>query len=246
MTKLSLLFITVFQILPWSQCMQEDKSPVPESAEELLYHEERMQMVEQQIRARGIQDSAVLAAVAKVPRHRFVNPRERHLAYGDHPLPIGYDQTISQPYIVAYMTAMLSLKPGDKALEIGTGSGYQAAVLASLIRELYTIEIVEPLCLQAEATLRTLGYTNIQVRCGDGYAGWPEQAPFDAIMLTASPENIPEPLVEQLARGGRMVLPLGGHYQELVLITRDEEGRLSRKNLIPVRFVPMTGRAEAK
>jgi len=207
---------------------------------------ERWQMVDQQIRARGVQDSAVLAAMERVPRHLFVPPGERHMAYDDHPLPIGYEQTISQPYIVAYMSAMLDLRPGDRVLEIGTGSGYQAAVLSLLVHEVYSIEIVEPLCREAAARLAALGYTKVQVRCGDGYAGWPEMAPFDAIMLTASPEVIPEPLVAQLARGGRMILPLGAEYQELVLITRDMAGNLTRKELIPVRFVPMTGAAEEK
>ncbi|OPZ80198.1 MAG: Protein-L-isoaspartate O-methyltransferase [bacterium ADurb.Bin431] len=144
------------------------------------------------------------------------------------------------------MTEKLGIRPGDKVLEIGTGSGYQAAILSRLARVVYTIEIVEPLCREAAATLGRLGFSNVEVRCGDGFVGWPEEAPFDAIMLTASPENIPNPLVEQLAPGGRMILPLGGHYQELVLIQRSLEGQLSRRELIPVRFVPMTGEAETR
>jgi len=225
--------------------MHKEKEALPPSLpNEDIWREKRLAMVDRQIRARGVQDSCLLAVMESVPRHLFVPAGERHLAYDDHPLPIGYEQTISQPFIVAYMTAMLGIGPDDKVLEIGTGSGYQAAVLSRLAGRVYTIEIVEPLCHEAVAILARLGCDNVHVRCGDGFAGWPEEAPFDAIMLTASPENIPNPLVEQLAPGGRMILPLGGHYQELVLIQRTREGQLSRRNLIPVRFVPMTGEAE--
>jgi len=246
MVKTIGILIAAVKLISGSDCMQEEKATPQRSAAsaEQALNSERQLMVDRQIRARGLQDSAVLAAMEMVPRHLFVPPGERNRAYEDHPLPIGYEQTISQPYIVAYMTAMLSVRPGDRVLEIGTGSGYQAAILSLLAREVYSIEIVEPLCREAAGRLAALGYANVQVRCGDGYAGWPEQAPFDAIILTASPEVIPEPLVEQLARGGRMILPLGGAYQELVLITRNQEGHLSRRELIPVRFVPMTGRAE--
>jgi len=227
--------------------MKKEKEALPQNlSDPNLWREQRLAMVDRQIRARGVQDSSVLAAMASVPRHLFVPEGDRHLAYEDHPLPIGYEQTISQPFIVAYMTAKLGIRPGDKVLEIGTGSGYQAAILSRLARVVYTIEIVEPICREAAATLGRLGFSNVEVRCGDGFVGWPEEAPFDAIMLTASPENIPNPLVEQLAPGGRMILPLGGHYQELVLIQRSLEGQLSRRELIPVRFVPMTGEAETR
>ncbi len=204
----------------------------------------RLQMVAEQIRARGIRDERVLAAMARVPRHLFVHPGQAAFAYRDHPLPIGYDQTISQPYIVAYMTEMVSVQAQDKVLEIGTGSGYQAAVLSELADKVYTVEIVEPLCTEAAERLARLEYKKVSVRCGDGFLGWPEEAPFDVIMLTASPAEIPQPLIAQLATGGRMILPLGAHYQELVLITRDQKGQLIRKNLIPVRFVPMTGKIQ--
>ena len=227
--------------------MKKEKEALPQNlSDPNLWREQRLAMVDRQIRARGVQDSSVLAAMESVPRHLFVPEGDRHLAYEDHPLPIGYEQTISQPFIVAYMTAKLGIRPGDKVLEIGTGSGYQAAILSRLARVVYTIEIVEPICREAAATLGRLGFSNVEVRCGDGFVGWPEEAPFDAIMLTASPENIPNPLVEQLAPGGHMILPLGGHYQELVLIQRSLEGQLSRRELIPVRFVPMTGEAETR
>jgi protein-L-isoaspartate(D-aspartate) O-methyltransferase len=200
----------------------------------------RERMVQRQIAARGIDDERLLEAMRAVPRHELVPEEYRHLAYADHPLPIGRDQTISQPYIVAYMTDKLALDGSEKVLEIGTGSGYQAAVLALLALEVYTIEIVPELAARASADLRRLGHDNVQVHAGDGYRGWPEKAPFDAIIITAAPPRVPEPLVEQLAVGGRMILPVGESFQELVLITRDEEG-VRRDRLIPVRFVPMTG-----
>jgi protein-L-isoaspartate(D-aspartate) O-methyltransferase len=203
----------------------------------------RESMVRQQIAARGIEDPRVLAVMAKVPRHEFVPEQRRHLAYADHPLPIGEGQTISQPYIVAYMTEKLGLEGDERVLEIGTGSGYQAAVLAELCREVFTIEIVESLARRSAKDLARLGYDNVHVRHGDGYRGWPDEAPFDAIIVTAAPGRIPEPLVDQLAVGGRMVLPVGDYYQELILITRDEEG-VHRKRLIGVRFVPMTGEVQ--
>jgi protein-L-isoaspartate(D-aspartate) O-methyltransferase len=198
-------------------------------------------MVDQQIVARGVRDPAVLAAMRKVPRHEFVPEDLREAAYEDGPLPIGEGQTISQPYIVAYMTEKLELGGGERVLEVGTGSGYQAAVLGELASEVYTIEIVEKLARRAEKDLERLGYENIHVRHGDGYRGWPEKAPFDAIIVTAAPGRVPEPLVEQLAKGGRMILPVGDAYQELILITRDDEGVVRRQRLIGVRFVPMTG-----
>jgi len=215
--------------------------PLPSSPDE--YQEARERMVSEQIEARGVRDTRVLATMRKVPRHLFVPPDEQAYAYGDSPLPIGHQQTISQPYVVAFMTEALELKPRDRALEIGTGSGYQAAVLAELVREVYTIEIIEPLAKEAEARLRRLGYSNVHVRVGDGYGGWPEAAPFDAIILTAAPDHVPQPLVEQLRLGGRLVLPVGRWEQDLVRIRRTGEG-LTQETLLPVRFVPMTGEAE--
>jgi protein-L-isoaspartate(D-aspartate) O-methyltransferase len=207
------------------------------------YEAAREQMVREQIEDRGVRDARVLAALRKVPRHLFVPPEERDQAYNDYPLAIGHGQTISQPYIVAYMTEALELKPRDRVLEIGTGSGYQAAILAELVADVYSIEIVEALAKEAEARLRRLGYSKVQVRAGDGYRGWPEAAPFDAIILTAAPGHIPQPLVDQLREGGRMVLPLGSWEQDLVRLRRTREGIL-REYLLPVRFVPMTGEAE--
>jgi protein-L-isoaspartate(D-aspartate) O-methyltransferase len=199
----------------------------------------RERMVADQMAARDIKDPRVLAAMRKVPRHLFVPADQQRLASEDHPLPIGKDQTISQPYIVAYMSQALELKPTDKLLEIGTGSGYQAAVLAELAREVYTIEIVKELADRATRTLGDAGYTNVHVRHGDGYAGWPEQAPFDAIMVTAAPDHVPQPLIDQLAPGGRMIIPVGDYFQELRLIQRTEKGVVERSSL-PVRFVPLT------
>ena len=205
----------------------------------------RERMVKRQIANRGIEDARLLEAMRSVPRHELVPPEMRKHAYNDHALPIGEDQTISQPYIVAYMTEQLRLKGGERVLEIGTGSGYQAAVLAELCGEVYTIEIVPMLAERAKNDLGRLGYKNIHFRQGDGYRGWPEEAPFDAIIVTAAPERVPEPLVEQLQVGGRMILPVGRHYQQLMLITRDEEG-VRHSRLIPVRFVPMTGEVRDK
>src|SRR5262245_16918586 len=180
----------------------------------------RERMVVEQIEARGITDPRVLAAMRKVPRHLLIPEKNRADAYGDHPVPIGLGQTISQPYIVAYMTEALSLTGGDRVLEIGTGAGYQAAVLGEISREVYTIEIVPALAKRAKVDLAGLGYENIVVREGDGYRGWPEKAPFDAIIVTASPPKIPQPLIDQLKVGGRLVSPVGTGYQELVRITR--------------------------
>ncbi len=190
-----------------------------------------------------VRSARVLEALRRVPRHRLVPPAQRPHAYEDRPLPIGYGQTISQPYVVARMTELLDPQPTDRVLEVGTGSGYQAAVLAELVAEVFTIEIVEPLGRQAEQRLRELGYANIHVRIGDGYLGWPEQAPFDAVIVTAAPDHIPEPLLEQLKPGGRMVIPVGARYQtqELLLITKGTKGprdiRIQR--VMPVIFVPL-------
>lgn len=202
----------------------------------------RARMVEEQIRARGVRDAHVLAAMQAVPRHRFVPDELRDDAYGDFPLPIGFSQTISQPYIVAFMTEALQVGPQAKVLEIGTGSGYQAAVLGEIAAEVYTIEIVSPLAARSAALLEELGYANVHVRDGDGYAGWPEEAPFDAIMVTAAPDHVPQPLVDQLAVGGRMVIPVGVVEQELRVLTKQEDGSLREGERMPVRFVPLTRR----
>ncbi len=205
----------------------------------------REKMVETQIKARGVKDPRVLSALLKVERHRFVPVEYLDSAYSDQPLPIGEGQTISQPYIVALMTELLELKGNEKVLEIGTGSGYQAAVLAELAREVYTIEIVEPLASTAKNRLSELGYQNIQVKAGDGYLGWPEAAPFDAVILTCAPDHIPEPLVQQLKEGGRMVLPVGAHTQDLKRIVK-RFGKIETTDIIPVVFVPMTGNGVKK
>ncbi len=204
---------------------------------------ERDWMVDTQIVGGGITDQRVVAAMRRVPRHHFIPDYESEDAYGDFPLPIGHAQTISQPFIVAYMTAALKLQPGEKVLEIGTGSGYQAAILAELGVQVFTIEIVKPLAQYARDNLSKLGYDNVLVRAGDGYQGWPEERPFDAIIITAAPDHIPSPLLDQLAVGGRLILPVGDYSQNLVLIRRTEEG-YQRTELLPVRFVPMTGQAE--
>ena len=203
----------------------------------------RQKMVREQLVARGIQDTRVLEAMGSVPRHEFVPTNRREHAYEDRPLPIGHEQTISQPYMVAVMSELAELKPGEKVLEVGTGSGYQAALLAALGGEVYSIEIVKPLAEQARATLERLGFENVQVRHGDGYRGWPEHAPFDAIVVTAAPAHVPEPLVEQLAVGGRLVIPVGRGVQDLMVISKDADGT-RRERLFGVRFVPMTGEAE--
>ncbi len=200
----------------------------------------REKMVETQIEARGVKDPRVLYAMLKVERHLFVPKDLQTVAYADQPLPIGEGQTISQPYIVALMTELLELKGGEKVLEIGTGSGYQAAILAELAKEVYTIEIIETLATSAKKLLLELGYQNVMVRAGDGYLGWPEAAPFDAIIVTAAPDHIPKPLIEQLKEGGRMVVPVGTYSQELKKIVK-RAGKIETKDVIPVIFVPMTG-----
>ncbi len=197
-------------------------------------------MVKQQIISRGVKDPGVIKAMEKVERHSFVPQRYRAYSYDDHPLPIGEGQTISQPYIVAFMTEALNLRPQDKVLEIGTGSGYQAAILAELVNKVYTIEIIEKLAKRARQTLEKLGYKNIYVKTGDGYKGWPEAAPFDAVIVTCAPEQIPEALVQQLKEGGRMIIPVGkeGIVQRLVKATK-QGGELKKEEVMLVRFVPM-------
>ncbi|HKQ49581.1 MAG TPA: protein-L-isoaspartate(D-aspartate) O-methyltransferase [Phycisphaerae bacterium] len=209
---------------------------------------ERRRMVDQQMAARDIRDARVLAAMRNVPRHWFVPEDSARSAYDDRPLPIGWDQTISQPYIVALMTQLLAIKPGEKVLEIGTGSGYQAAVLAELTEKVYTIEIVEPLAKRTIDILRERGYKNIHVRIGDGYLGWPEEAPFDAIIVTCAPEDPPPALIKQLAAGGRMCIPVGSLWtgQELILLRKEKDGTLKKESVAPVQFVPMTGKAQDK
>lgn len=213
-----------------------------EERQEAAYQKARQEMVSKQIKARGIRDERVLAAMAKVPRHEFVPAQRRRHAYLDSPLPIGHDQTISQPYMVAFMTEQLESKPGHRVLEIGTGSGYQAAVLALLVKEVYSIEIVKPLAERAVKDLKRLGYGNVTVKAGDGYRGWKEHAPFDAVIVTCAPDHVPEPLVEQLREGGRMIIPVGkeGTVQSLYVMTK-KGGKMQQEAVVPVRFVPMTG-----
>jgi len=229
---------------------QEDTTkPLPPDHNHPAFKErvkERLEMVVEQISARDVKDPNVLKAMRIVPRHAFIPIGQQPYAYGDHPLPIGEGQTISQPYIVAFMTEALKLKPTSKVLEIGTGSGYQAAVCAEIAREVYTIEIVEALAKSAGKKLKELGYKNIFVRAGDGYFGWKEKGPYDAIIGTAAAGRVPPPLLEQLKPGGRMILPYEdtAGFQYLVLITKDTKGSINRRNIMPVRFVPMTGQVE--
>ena len=230
------LFLLFIVACTGSENARDDASPASSWVHE--------NMVRKQIAARGIRDPRILEAMRRVPRHEFVPKEVRPLAYRDRPLPIGYGQTISQPFVMAYMTERLAPEETDRILEVGTGSGYQAAILAELAAEVYTIEIVAPLAARAAADLKRLGYDNVHVREGDGYQGWPEHAPFDGVIVTAAPDHVPRPLVEQLAPGGRMILPLGDVSQRLVLITKDADGTVEQSELLPVRFVPMTGEAE--
>jgi protein-L-isoaspartate(D-aspartate) O-methyltransferase len=205
---------------------------------------ERQTMVQEQLVSRGIKDGRVLAAMAKVRREEFVPPESRTTSYEDGPLPIGYSQTISQPYIVAFMTEQLQLKSNDRVLEIGTGSGYQAAILGELVAEVYTIEIVEPLAKAAEATLQRLNYKNVHVKIGDGYSGWPENAPFDAIIVTCAPKKIPQPLIDQLKESGRMIIPVGDRFAQELHLLEKKNGQLKESVTLPVRFVPMANEAQ--
>jgi protein-L-isoaspartate(D-aspartate) O-methyltransferase len=213
-----------------------------------IFQEQRQTMVARDIRGRGIHDRQLLAAMEKVPRHLLVGERYRHDAYVDHPLPIGEGQTISQPYVVALMTEALKLKATDRVLEIGTGSGYQAAVLAEMVKEVKSIEIRRGLAQTAAARLKELGYANVTVKYADGYFGWEEQAPFDAIIITAAVNHIPPPLIKQLKEGGRLILPLGStvYSQTLTLVTKRKSGELDVQQLDPVAFVPMTGEAQKR
>ena len=201
-------------------------------------------MVTRQLRSRGISDQRVLGAMASVPREKFVPKELRSSAYDDRPLPIGYGQTISQPYIVGLMTEQLQPKKDQRVLEIGTGSGYQAAILSKLVSEVYTIEIVKPLAERAEGVLRELGYNNVQVNAGDGYKGWPEHAPFDSIIVTAAPDHVPQPLVEQLKEGGRMVIPVGKSGAQKLYLLEKKNGQVQQTAVVPVKFVPLTRERE--
>lgn len=232
------LFIMVLTLMMTSVNLTLAQEAVTGASRQIDFKVLREKMVKEQIEARAVKDKAVLEAMRKVERHRFVALALQHLAYADMPLPIGEGQTISQPYIVGLMTELLQLKGNEKVLEIGTGSGYQAAILAELAKEVYTIEILPNLANRAEKLLKELGYNNIQVKCGDGYAGWPELAPFDAIIVTCAPGQIPQPLIDQLAEGGRLVIPVGEAYQELKLLIK-RGGKIEQKDIIPVRFVPM-------
>jgi len=252
----ALLMVSFVLVMAAGECKPKSgpaAAPAPKGEEpsmsaesEKWFAQKREAMVRRQIEERGVQDPLVLKAMRKVPRQRFVPENSRPDAYNDYPLPIGHNQTISQPYIVAFMTEQLGLRGGEKVLEVGTGSGYQAAVLAEIAGAVYSIEIICELADSAQARLKILGYKNITVRCGDGYRGWPEQAPFDAIIVTAAPGKIPQPLLDQLKPGGRMVIPVGELMQELVLVSKLKDGRLEEKNVLPVRFVPMKGEAEKR
>ena len=218
------------------------------AAEKQDWEAARKRMVELQLASphRGITNKQVLEAMARVPRHELVPEAYRSMAYSDSPLPIGHGQTISQPYIVAFMTEKLNPKPTDKVLEVGTGSGYQAAVLAELVDEVYSIEIVDDLAQRAKTDLKRLGYENGHVRSGDGYTGWPEAAPFDAVIVTAAPDHVPGPLVDQLKEGGRVIIPVGSGWNQELYILEKQDGEVKKQAVLPVRFVPMTGEAEKK
>ena len=223
---------------------EQTKTPSldPSSAAEQEAKRRRAVMVDRQLRGRDITNPAVLAAMGKVQRHRFVPARLQKHAYDDRPLPIGHRQTISQPYVVALMTQLAKPTKAARALEVGTGSGYQAAVLAELVKTVYSIEIVQPLATSAKATLKSLGYQNVHVRHGDGYRGWKEHAPFELIIVAAAPNHVPQPLIDQLAVGGKLVIPIGTRFgQQLVVLTKDADGNVNRNVVAPVAFVPMTG-----
>ena len=221
-----------------------DDARTKDEATEQAMKELRHRMVEQQLRGRDITDARVLEAMEEVPRHLFVPEPQRENAYADHPLPIGNGQTISQPYIVALMTQLAEPEPTERALDVGTGSGYQAAILSRLVKDVYSIEIVESLADSARQRLNSLGYRNIEARCGDGYRGWPEHAPFDIVIVAAAPDHIPQALVDQLASGGRLVIPVGKFFQNLIVVTKRADGSVEQETIAPVAFVPMTGEAQ--
>ncbi len=233
--------VAMFFLLSLFSCKEEGMSKDKSGKD--VYSQRREKMIAEQIESRGVKDKLVLDAMQKVPRHLFVPQGYIDLAYTDGPLPIGEGQTISQPYIVALMTELLGLKGREKVLEIGTGSGYQAAVLAEITSQVYSIEIIPSLAETARERLEEMGYKNVTVRCGDGYIGWEEHAPFDGIIVTAAPVHIPQPLIDQLKVGGKLVIPVGDFFQELIVVTKTKEG-IEKESTIPVRFVPMTGEAE--
>ena len=218
--------------------------PSTVTAEDARYAEARKSMVEDDLRGRDITDAKVLEIMGRIPRHRFVPDKMQQVAYADMPLPIGHGQTISQPYIVALMTQAAQPRPMSRALDIGTGSGYQAAVLAEVCKDVYSIEILKPLAESAQKRLADMGYKNITVRTGDGYRGWAKKAPFDVIIVAAAPDHVPQPLVDQLAPGGRLVIPVGQFFQELLVVEKQKDGQIRRQSIAPVRFVPMRGEAE--
>ena len=236
MTRIVYLII----MLVFISCSSQSE---PQSSQDKKYIELRLNMVKNQIARRDVKDTLVLNAMKSVPRHLFVPEKYRSEAYRDGPLPIGHNQTISQPYIVAVMTELLHIDSKSKVLEIGTGSGYQAAILAEITDSVYSIEIIEPLARHADSLLDSLGYSNVNVRAGDGYKGWPEVAPFDAVIVTAAAPKIPQPLVDQLKIGGRMVIPVGEFSQDLYVIEKSEDG-IVKQNIFAVRFVPMTGEVQ--
>ena len=227
--------------MPWLVTLTLLSGSPARDGDDAAFARAREEMVATQIASRGVHDAKTLAAMRKVPRHLFVPASSVGQAYDDYPLPIGHGQTISQPYIVGFMTEALGLVGGESVLEVGTGSGYQSAVLAEIAATVHTVEIVAPLADEAAALLKRLGYANVEVRAGDGYQGWPEVAPFDAIIVTAAAPRVPEPLKQQLKDGGRLILPVGDEWQELVVVTRRGD-RFEEKRVLPVRFVPMTGR----
>ena len=245
--KIAVLIIFSVLISSSLGCQEQKAKPAEKEAltREESFARQRKAMVENQIKRRGIKDRRVHQAMLKVKRHNFVPDDVKPLAYSDQPLPIGEGQTISQPYIVALMTESLKLSGKEKVLEIGTGSGYQAAILAELAGEVYTIEIVEALARRSARLLKKLGYGNITAKSGDGYIGWEEHAPFEAIIVTCAPPHVPRPLIDQLKEGGRMVIPVGAYYQKLKLLEK-KEGRIETSDVIPVRFVPMTGEGVIK
>ncbi len=232
----------------WFNPFRDSAEPEPSASprDDDPYAAARRRMVERQLADRDISDARVLEVMGRVARHRFVPEELWKQAYEDYPLPIGLEQTISQPYIVALMTQLARPTADCRALEVGVGSGYQSAVLAELCKQVYGVEILQPLANDAEKRMAALGYENVVVRCGDGYQGWPEHAPFDVILVTAAPDHVPQPLIDQLAPGGRLVIPVGRHFQALLLIEKQPDGSVNRTTVAPVQFVPMTGEAEQK
>jgi len=246
MNKMVYLFLIM--LISWFGCEPKPDSPQRNEDAEARFAKARKKMVEEQLASwsRGIKNKRVLDAMEKIPRHLFVPDDLKNQAYEDYPLPIGYGQTISQPYIVAFMTEQLDPQPHHRVLEIGTGSGYQAAVLSLLVSEVYSNEIVEPLAKRAEETCKKLGYTNVFIKAGDGYKGWPEKAPFDSIIVTCAPEKIPEPLIEQLKDGGKMIIPVGPIWDQSLYLLIKTGKEIKKQAVLPVRFVPMKGEVEKK